>query len=229
MTFKPYDPEGETSITWQTLPHWRQFGVTYFVTSRLADSLPSWVMQQWREERLHWLLRHGVRSEAAHDSLSPSKQREFKRIFTARWHQRLDAGYGGCVLKEAEVAQALAEEFTKGHSLDYWLDAWVIMPNHFHVLVAPFQRTSLSSIQQRWKGASAKRINQRLKRQGQLWQKEAFDHIVRNSNRLNDFRRYIAENPAKARLSEGEYVLGFGRDQVTPARLLDLCSRDFSP
>jgi REP element-mobilizing transposase RayT len=229
VTFKPFDLEKETSITWQTLPHWRQMGVTYFVTSRLADSIPHWVVQRWEEERRQWLLREGVDSDVEMDRLSSAKRLEFKRTFTAKWHRWLDIGYGNCVLKESDVAQVLIKEITRGHPIDYTLDAWVLMPNHFHALVNPSQRTNLSSIQQRWKGASAMRINHLLKREGQLWQKEAFDHIVRNSNRLNDFRRYIAENPGKARLREGEYVLGFGRNQITPTGLLDLCSRDFSP
>jgi putative transposase len=156
-------------------------GATYFVTSRLADSLPATVLQQWHEERKQWLKQRGVSSAEELDRLSPTNQREFKRIFTAKWHQRLDAGYGGCVLKEPEVAQALTEEFIKGHSTDDWLDAWVIMPNHWHVLVAPCRCGTLSSILQRWKGTSAKRINQLLNRHGTLWQKEAFDHIVRNN------------------------------------------------
>ena len=229
MTFKPFDPEKETSITWQTLPHWRQMGVTYFVTSRLADSIPHWVVQRWNEERRQWLLWEGVDSDVEMDRLSSAKQREFKRILTRKWHQCLDVGHGDCILKNPDAARLLAEELTRGHATGYTLDAWVIMPNHWHVLVAPWQCDSLSSIQQRWKGRAARRINGCMKREGQLWQKEAFDHIVRNSNRLNDFRRYIAENPGKARLREGEYVLGFGRDQITPTGLLELCSRDFSP
>lgn len=229
MAFKPFDPDGETSITRQTLRHWRQMGVTYFVTSRLADSLPVSVIKEWEEERLQWLSRHGIRSVAALRSLSSAKQREFKRLFIGKWHQRLDVGHGACLLREPTVADILVEELVARHSFDYGMDAWVIMPNHFHVLVSPTKTRSLSSIQQRWKGGSAKRINQLLNRHGTLWQKEAFDHIVRNSRRLNDFRRYIAENPRKARLSEGEYILGFRQDQITPTKLLEICSRNFSP
>ncbi len=51
MAFKPYDAEGETRITRQNLPHWRQDGVTYFVTSRLVDSLPARALDEWRTLR----------------------------------------------------------------------------------------------------------------------------------------------------------------------------------
>jgi hypothetical protein len=40
------------------LPHWEQSGATYFVTFRLADSLPADVLAQWRDERAAWLKLH---------------------------------------------------------------------------------------------------------------------------------------------------------------------------
>ena len=103
------------------------------------------------------------------------------------------------------------------------------MPNHLHVLVEPAPDTTLGAIQQRWKGSSSRKINQLLSRHGPIWQKEAFDHIVRNATRLNDFRRYIAGNPRNAKLREGDYILGFGCERIDPERLLEKCSRDFSP
>jgi len=43
-----------------------------------------------------------------------------------------------------------------------------------------------------------------------LWQHETFDHLVRSQSSLEGFRRYIRENPLKAKLREGEYRLGCG-------------------
>src|SRR5688500_731379 len=39
--FQPYDPRGIISKSWRDLPHWDQPGGTYFITFRLADSLPN--------------------------------------------------------------------------------------------------------------------------------------------------------------------------------------------
>jgi REP element-mobilizing transposase RayT len=89
----------------------------------------------------------------------------------------------------------------------YHIDAWVIMPNHFHALVEPVEKQTLGSILQRWKGTSARRINQMSGRSGSLWQAEAFDHIVRSEAQFEHFRRYITANPGKAGLKEG-FVLG---------------------
>ena len=93
-----------------------------------------------------------------------------------------------------------------GHARAYQLDAWVVMPNHFHALVEPCQGTTLGAIVKSWKGGSAREINLLLGRQGTLWQPEPFDHIVRSEAQLEHFRRYIAENPAKARLKSGYVV-----------------------
>jgi len=42
------------------LPHWRQDGVLYFVTLRLADSIPAHVLKAWEEDRREWLAVHGI-------------------------------------------------------------------------------------------------------------------------------------------------------------------------
>src|SRR5205814_3466212 len=39
-TFRALDPHSEIKIARRNLPHWRQAGVVYFVTFRLADALP---------------------------------------------------------------------------------------------------------------------------------------------------------------------------------------------
>ena len=44
----------------RNLPHWRQDGCTYFVTFRLADSIPVGVRQELEHEKKLWLLRHGI-------------------------------------------------------------------------------------------------------------------------------------------------------------------------
>jgi len=211
MEFQPFDPEGEIEKFRKKLPHWRQEGVTYFVTARLADSMPRSRIEQWKEERDAWLGAHGLKDASDLQILPELVQREFQRTFTKKWHDWLDAGEGECVLRNPEVAQLVVDQLVKGHPDEYQLDAWVVMPNHLHALVMPLAR-DLSRIVQRWKGASARFINQRLGRSGTLWQEEAFDHIVRSAEQLGYFRRYIMENPRKARLRPGEYLLDGGAD-----------------
>ena len=52
------NPWADTRTHTRNLPHWEQVGVTYFLTFRLADSLPQVKVRQWREERDQWLKHH---------------------------------------------------------------------------------------------------------------------------------------------------------------------------
>ena len=202
-----FDPQNPLRIHEGHLPHWRQDGVTYFVTSRLADSMPREKLDQWRDERDTWLQAHGLRTVAQLDALSEKERNAFHRFFTAQWHRWLDAGHGACVLRSPEIHEIVIGELMGNHGQRYDLDAWVVMPNHFHALVTPLAGWTLGRVVKGWKGATSRAINLKLGRTGQLWQAEPYDHIVRSEAQLEHYRRYIAENPIKARLREGEYAL----------------------
>ena len=204
---KPFDPHAPVRIHEMHLPHWRQDGVTYFITSRLADSMPQEKLDQWRDERATWLRARGLRTAEELDALPAKARNAFHRLFTAEWHTWLDAGYGACVLRLPGICEIVIAAMMEHHGERYDLDAWVMMPNHFHALVTPLAKWKLGTIVQGWKGASARVINLRLGKTGRLWQSEPYDHIVRSEEQMEHYRRYIAENPIKARLPEGEYAL----------------------
>ncbi|RYD33226.1 MAG: hypothetical protein EOP85_20970 [Verrucomicrobiaceae bacterium] len=212
MPFTPYSEDETVHRHRLDLPHWRQWNRTYFITTRLADSIPRPVLEEWSDQRRLWLSHHGVDPDSGPDSLPEAQRNEFHREFTARFHELLDAGQGECLLARAELSGILPEQMISGNGTIYQIDAWVIMPNHIHALVEPLEKNTLGSILQKWKGAGARRINQAVGRTGRLWQAETFDHIVRSEAQLNHFRKYIAGNPEKAGLRSG-YVLGLG-DQV---------------
>jgi len=200
-----FRPQDELRIHRGNLPHWRQEGVCYFVTTRLFDSMPQGKLTVWREQRDSWLSDHGLsRLEDLH-RLTQEQQNEFHASFTEQWHAWLDAGYGECHFRRADVREILIRRLSAEPSLD----AWVIMPNHLHALVAPREKT-LGEVVQSWKGGSAFEINRLLGRKGGFWQKEPYDHIVRSEAQWQHYRRYIAENPGKAFLRADEYAIGFG-------------------
>ena len=211
MSFKPFNPNEAVHNHRKKLPHWRQWGTTYFITSRLADSLPSHVLAEWRKLRDVWLADHGITSAQQLDQLPEDQRHAYQREFTARFHELLDAGHGDCVLADPSHAATLAGKLIAGHGTEYQLDAWVIMPNHLHALLEPSEGVVLGDIVQRWKGGSAWEINRARGTSGKLWQHEPFDHIVRSEAQLNHFRRYIALNPAKAGLKTG-FILGVGAE-----------------
>jgi hypothetical protein len=226
MPFRPLDRRSEIHVHRGNLPHWRQWGVTYFVTSRLADSVPAGVAQQWRGKRAAWLKE---RAAASADDLSDEDRSAYHREFTGRFHELLDAGHGDCLLARPESAGILETRFIAEHGSRYHLDSWVIMPNHFHALIEPAQGVILGDILKKWKGGSAREINLSCGRRGTVWQAEPFDHIVRSLPQLNHFRRYIAENPRKAGLRTG-WVLGIGTDSgLTEDAILERFGLESSP
>ena len=77
----------------ETSHNWRQAGVAYFVTFRLADSIPQVRLRQWRQERALWLRTHP-------EPHSPEQVAEFWKRFPERFHRWLDANYGDCILDD---------------------------------------------------------------------------------------------------------------------------------
>ena len=102
----------------------------------------------------------------------------------------------------------------------YALDAYVVMPNHVHVLVAPgyeqggtgglpvdSSSRSLSAILHTWKSFTSKAINRKRGSKGVFWMDESFDHAVRSEKQRQHFRTYIREMPAKAFLKGEQRVM----------------------
>lgn len=205
-----FHPQKELRVYQKHLPHWRQEDVIYFITSRLSDSMPQEKLQQWKRLRQAWLQDHGLSSMDALPTLPEPLQQEFHRKFTVIWHRWLDKGWGDCCLRQPDARQCLIDQFSHHNSEAANLDAWVIMPNHFHALVHVTHPDGLGRVVQHWKGGSARAINKLTGRQGSLWQQEPYDHIVRSEGQLRHYRRYIAANPVKACLKPSTYAVGFG-------------------
>jgi REP element-mobilizing transposase RayT len=83
----------------------------------------------------------------------------------------------------------------------YHLHAWVIMPNHVHVVLEP--QVAMPGIMRWLKGRTARTANRILGRTGMpFWQEESFDHWVRSAEELQAAVDYVEENPVKAGLVE---------------------------
>jgi putative transposase len=100
-------------------------------------------------------------------------------------------------LAKEEIAKVV-EESLRRQECD--LHAYVIMPNHVHVLLTP--KVSPSKLMQYIKGASAREANKILGLPGRpFWQHESYDHQVRTTEEFSKIRRYIENNPVKAGLA----------------------------
>jgi putative transposase len=164
------------------LPHWEStFGV-YFVTFRLADSLP-------RDVREH------LRAEPKGTQLY---QRKIQRL--------LDSGAGGCVLRNPLAAKIVMRALYEFEGSRYQLIAGCVMPNHVHVIFQVVRDWPLSKILFSWKSYTAARIKAALHLEGPLWQREYYDRLLRNSRELNAAMNYVVQNPARAGLKNWPWV-----------------------
>ncbi len=192
--------ESQVSLkTRNRLPHWQQDEGTYFTTFRLADSLPSELLEDWRDERRAWLIQnpkpwHGT------------QELEYHRRFSSAIEHHLDDSHGACLFRDPANAGILADSISYFDADRYLLHAWVIMPNHAHLLFSVAPAGVLAKIIASWKRFSANQIQPRIGGTGGIWQKDYFDRLIRNEEHFQNVIRYIRNNPVKAKLPTGEYL-----------------------
>ena len=108
--------------------------------------------------------------------------------------------------------------------LRYDLGAAVVMPDHAHLILTPgiddlrHRVMPLFEIMQAIKGASARKINQRLECHGAIWQEESFDHVLRSAENTGAKLQYVLENPVRLGLVSGwqEYRWSWHRPFPNP-------------
>lgn len=164
------------------LPHFDGGELIQFITYRLADSLPKSVLEKWQKE-------------LEDDEIS---EVDYRR----RIEKYLDQGHGECYLKNPKVAEIIEENLLHFNDKKYKLYAWVIMPNHVHLLLIPKEGYSLSEIVHTAKSYTANEANKTLNRTGRFWFPEPFDRFIRNYEHFENTFTYIENNPVKAGLCE---------------------------
>jgi len=195
------------------LPHLAPVGATFFITFRLADSLPQSVFQEIYEEyecKKRKLLSQG-------NSKPDLQIRQLKSQLFGKYEAQLDhEPFGSCHLQKPEVAQILIDRLKQFDGSLYELQTYCIMPNHVHMLIgtwpqvtdekgflleyAPSDYVQLHQIMKWIKGGSAYWINQQLGRKGTLWAKDSFDRYIRTEAEWARTATYILDNPVKAGL-----------------------------
>ena len=157
------------------LPHWQPTGADLFVTWRLHGSLPS-------------------ATSVPPQNASPGES-------FVHYDRILDSAQSGPIwLADERIANcvlAVLQEAQRNNLLQ--INAFALMANHVHLLLAPF--APLQQITQRIKGATAHRANEILRRAGNpFWQHESYDHWVRSPEERQRIRSYIERNPVSAGL-----------------------------
>jgi REP element-mobilizing transposase RayT len=130
------------------------------------------------------------------------RREELARLVQERIERWLDQGMGRCVLREPSLAAFVTEALHHFDGERYELGCSVIMPNHVHAIVRPMlaETFSLEDILGSWKKYSARRINGALGDEGELWQDESYDRIIRDEEHLWRVIQYIGANASRAGL-----------------------------
>ena len=181
------------------LPHWNQQNCVQFVTFRLADSLPQQKLQEYREMKAQWEKSHPKPWDEA-------TKKEYNNTFATIIDKWIDAGYGDCILQDCNLRDILANTILRYNGDRYIIHAFVIMPNHVHVLFSPRESNLVQDIVGGWKKFSAMAINRQMECKGKkIWEHDSFDHMVRSWERYQETVKYITRNPQY--LLPGTYTL----------------------
>jgi REP element-mobilizing transposase RayT len=160
------------------LPHRDGPGLVQFITFRLADAFPEALRTEWQ-------------------ALLQIEDDRKRQIQLQRY---LDLGRGECALRRAEIAAVVESSLLYWHDTKHEMLAWVIMPNHVHLL-CKIRDVPMSILLDAWKGYTAKAANRLLGRTGQFWQEGYWDTFMRNTDHELRSRCYIENNPVRARLT----------------------------
>ena len=211
-------------LTIRKRPHFQPLEAKLFVTFRLAESIPKSVVRYYKQRR-SWLKDQLSRvSKLA--GAEPSSERTAWLADIGKldreWFMKCEdllhrEALGPTWMRDAGVANTVAENL---HRLDgemYRLDAFTVMSNHAHTVFKPLVEArvveeilrsedgslsripSLARIMHSLKGRSAKECNLILGRSGAFWEHESFDRVIR-AGRFDATIRYVLRNPVKVGL-----------------------------
>jgi REP element-mobilizing transposase RayT len=158
------------------LPHIYEVGRSVFLTWRLHDSLPP-----------HWIF--------PKDALTTG------HAFAAMDRLLDETRTGAFYMRQTAVADMIEEAIQYNATIlgHYRLHAFVVMPNHVHLLVTPL--VALPKLTKSLKGITSKRANAMLGLTGTtFWQEESYDRLVRTEREFEKTRNYIELNPVRAGL-----------------------------
>ncbi len=189
----------QTHLGWYSrgyISHYDRGNIYQVVTYRLADSLPTVKLNQLNRQL---------------QDMDVKKRQVARRKQIEKW---LDVGLGSCLLKHKACAQTVIEAWKHFNGVRYDLVAWVVMPNHVHLLAYFHEGWPMGKVINSWKSYTARRINHiatrdRLKNnltgrktEEGVWQRGYWDRYIRSEAHFNMTIEYIHQNPVAAGLVE---------------------------
>jgi REP element-mobilizing transposase RayT len=189
------------------LPHIIVDNYAYFVTARLAGSLPQEIIVNLKRS-------YQKRLKDISSIVNIKTKREEYNLLKWNYFVEFDAlldKYKNSPhwLADNKIAELLKDSLHFRDGKDYDLIAYTIMSNHIHLAFIPYLKKisrgsefkrmyPLGGLLGSLKRYTAKEANKLLNRSGDFWQHESYDHIIRNNEELYMIIEYILNNPVNA-------------------------------
>lgn len=205
-------------------PHIQPIGASFSVTILVHDAIPEAELIALRKEKDMEL---GIRfNEGCSATEIREIQDHYRQAIDELLVQKRSQEYP---LRRAAVAEVVMNRLFEYDGRYYDLLAACIMPNHIHALFdfsiqvpgdwdgcsdLPGYR-NVNVVIGQIKGSSATLVNKKFGRQGPLWRAGYYDRYIRNNRHLENERRYILRNPAKAGLARSwqTYPFLYSKDE----------------
>jgi REP-associated tyrosine transposase len=102
-----------------------------------------------------------------------------------------------------ELAKIVVEQIVSCRDRGFYnLHAFVLMPEHLHILLTPSEETSIERTMQMIKGGSSHRIGIEKPQAFPVWHRSFHDRWIRDAQQFWRAKSYIEQNPVKAGLAE---------------------------
>ncbi len=191
-------PEDSTSLQprWRSrgyLPHLESHALIQHVVFHLADAVPGDV----------WA------ALAADIALAPNYSRH---LATSRpWQDLLDQGLGCCLLADPRAAGLVRDALLFHDGIRVRLMAWMVMPNHVHVVLRTLPPWPLAKTIASWKAWTGNRLAALARDQGRagvlgpasrVWAREYWDRAMRTEEDVARTVWHIHRDPVRAGLVE---------------------------
>jgi putative DNA methylase len=223
--------QSKAIITRRNLPHWYVPGAMHFITYRLAGTIPQQVLMRLREDRQRRLGNKSQQSErdqatrlTAHKQFFAEYDRYLDISCKVNWLARPPVAAlirGNLYHHAGDKYHLLAYCVMPNHvhvllqPITSVTTSGPLVPNRKSAsepATADFQsdeqedaKSPLAEIMHSLKSYTAHEANKLLKKSGQFWQHESYDHWMRDDDELARIVDYIAWNPVKAKLAKSPH------------------------
>ncbi|MBN1398694.1 MAG: transposase [Bacteroidetes bacterium] len=179
------------------LPHIQPQNAAFFITFRLANSLPinavlELIMEQQNMEN-RIIKANNIQLKR---KLLEEKQRKYFGHFD-EYLERIKKNPKWLV--KAEIAEMVGDSIKFYDGKTYTIIAFCIMPNHVHLIIENC-KMQLFKVMQKIKSYTAIKANRILNCNGQFWHHESYDRVIRDRSEYDNFIWYVMQNPVKAGL-----------------------------